>query len=48
MMADPALKWSPWFRLLASSLLPVWWADLDRAIETEDFVDVNTIHRYEI
>ena len=48
MMANPALKWSPWFRLLANTLLPTWWADLERTIETEEFVDVETIHRYKI
>ena len=48
MMADPDLKWSPWFRLLVDTLLPKWWNELDRAITTDDFVDLTTIHRYEI
>ena len=48
MMADSELKWSPWFRLLADTLLPAWWSNLERTIETEDFVDVKTIHRFRI
>lgn len=45
MMADPALQWSPWFRLLASSSLPTWWADLEQAIETSKHTDLKTIQR---
>lgn len=32
MMADPALKWSPWFRLIAERFLPGWWADLNAVL----------------
>jgi isopentenyl-diphosphate delta-isomerase len=48
MMADPGLKWSPWFRLLAEKLLPAWWNDLDRAITTSDYVELEKIHRFQI
>lgn len=45
MMADPALQWSPWFRLLAQTSLPTWWNDLEIAIETSRYTDLSTIHR---
>lgn len=45
MMADPTLQWSPWFRLLAQTSLPTWWGDLENAIETSKYTDLNTIQR---
>ena len=29
MSAEAGLRWSPWFRIIASHFLPRWWADLD-------------------
>ena len=46
MMADPALKWSPWFRVIVDSLLKAWWADVDATFSTDAFVDYETIHRF--
>lgn len=39
--------WSPWFRIIATRLLDDWWADLEKAISTDQFVDVRTIHRFD-
>ncbi len=44
MMSDTKLKWSPWFRKIESKLLPLWWENLDKTLETDDFVD-GQIHR---
>ena len=30
-MADPSLRWSPWFRIIAERWMHGWWADLDKA-----------------
>ena len=46
MMADPSLKWSPWFRYIVRDLLQPWWADLDATMTTDLFVDLNNIHRF--
>jgi isopentenyl-diphosphate delta-isomerase len=29
MLADPALSWSPWFRIIADKFLGQWWESLD-------------------
>ncbi|CAK0908946.1 unnamed protein product [Prorocentrum cordatum] len=42
-LAQELRSWSPWFRVIAQSLLDPWWADLDAAIATDKFVDVSTI-----
>eukprot|EP01062_Namystynia_karyoxenos_P071236 TRINITY_DN66679_c0_g1_i1.p1 TRINITY_DN66679_c0_g1~~TRINITY_DN66679_c0_g1_i1.p1 ORF type:complete len:285 (+),score=89.07 TRINITY_DN66679_c0_g1_i1:86-856(+) len=39
MMADPQLRWSPWFRIIVDRFLAKWWADLDTALTTNDYVD---------
>ncbi|KAI8474992.1 MAG: NUDIX hydrolase domain-like protein [Monoraphidium minutum] len=46
-MMDPGsgLKWSPWFRIIASHFLPTWWADLDAVLAEGKHVDAATIHR---
>ncbi|KAG2432084.1 hypothetical protein HXX76_009011 [Chlamydomonas incerta] len=49
MMADPALAWSPWFRILATqpAFLPAWWGDLEAALQPggSRLADWGTIHR---
>ncbi|KAK9838284.1 hypothetical protein WJX81_002324 [Elliptochloris bilobata] len=45
MASGSGLRWSPWFRLIAEHFLDRWWADLDRTLGTDDFVDVERIHR---
>eukprot|EP00301_Raphidiophrys_heterophryoidea_P012203 c18582_g1_i1.p1 GENE.c18582_g1_i1~~c18582_g1_i1.p1 ORF type:complete len:733 (-),score=175.89 c18582_g1_i1:73-2271(-) len=47
MMANPDLLWSPWFRIIAERFLVHWWKDLDRTINTNDFVDTLNIHRFD-
>lgn len=44
MLADPALAWSPWFRLIVDRFLADWWRDLDTALTTDTFEDWSTIH----
>jgi isopentenyl-diphosphate delta-isomerase len=46
-MMDPSsgLRWSPWFRIIAERFLHEWWADLDAALTTDKYVDVETIHK---
>ena len=46
-MMDPGsgLRWSPWFRIIAERFLHEWWADLDAALTSDKYVDVNTIHK---
>mmetsp|Transcript_64756 Transcript_64756/g.162962 ORF Transcript_64756/g.162962 Transcript_64756/m.162962 type:complete len:803 (-) Transcript_64756:268-2676(-) len=46
-LAKEMPKWSPWFRIITSRLLDTWWADLKTAIETNKYVDVATIHRFD-
>lgn len=46
MMADPALQWSPWFRVIVDSLLKTWWEDVGATLSTDAFVDYSTIHRF--
>lgn len=46
-MMDPAsgLLWSPWFRIVADRFLSLWWDDLSVTLDTDRFVDTDTIHR---
>eukprot|EP00605_Chrysophyceae_sp_TOSAG23-4_P002612 GSChrysophyteH1.ASY1.ANO1.2884.1 assembled CDS len=46
---DPAsgLLWSPWFRIIAEQFLPYWWKDLNATLTTNEWVDWNTIHRFD-
>lgn len=49
MMADPALQWSPWFRIIVAELLvggKGWWQDLDAALKTDKFVDTKSIFAF--
>ena len=39
-MADPALLWSPWFRVIARELLFPWWADLKRAFKLAPYPEI--------
>jgi len=39
--------WSPWFRIIASRFLDLWWADLDVAFSTSKYVDTKAIHRFD-
>lgn len=39
--------WSPWFRIINERLLDVWWKDLDAALNTDKYVDVSSIHRFD-
>merc|ERR1712070_206917 len=47
MMANSSLLWSPWFRIIAERFLAPWWDDLEAAITTGKFVDIDTIHRFD-
>ena len=44
MMADPNLRWSPWFRIICERFLDTWWEDLDATIGSDAHVDLGTIH----
>jgi len=44
--ADPPYKWSPWFRIIVDKFLIDWWRDLPRTLNTNDFVDWQTIHSF--
>ena len=48
-MMDPksGLLWSPWFRIIAEQFLIHWWADLNVTLNTDKFVDGQTIHRFD-
>lgn len=41
------LLWSPWFRIIAEQFLVHWWKDLDVTLNTDKFVDVKNIHRFD-
>lgn len=45
MQPSSGLSWSPWFRIIATHLLPTWWGNLNEAIHTDKHVDLNTVHR---
>ena len=45
MLADPALSWSPWFRIIVERFLWRWWGDLE-GIEAGRYADANTIHAF--
>ncbi|KAJ1446465.1 NUDIX hydrolase domain-like protein [Pelagophyceae sp. CCMP2097] len=49
MLADPEIKWSPWFRIIADRFLPAWWDDdLDETLDSlEKHADYKTIHRFD-
>lgn len=47
MKPSSGLLWSPWFRIIAEQFLPHWWADLGKTLNTDTFVDVKTIHRFD-
>jgi len=36
MLADPALSWSPWFRIIADKFLGQWWGELDALLPPKD------------
>lgn len=46
-MMDPGsgLKWSPWFRIIATHFLPAWWDDLDEVLAAGKHADAAAIHR---
>ncbi len=49
-MMDPSsgLLWSPWFRIIAEKfLLPFWWNDLKETLNTNKWVDLKTIYRFD-
>eukprot|EP00607_Mallomonas_marina_P001102 CAMPEP_0182429852 /NCGR_PEP_ID=MMETSP1167-20130531/34355_1 /TAXON_ID=2988 /ORGANISM="Mallomonas Sp, Strain CCMP3275" /LENGTH=262 /DNA_ID=CAMNT_0024614173 /DNA_START=387 /DNA_END=1175 /DNA_ORIENTATION=- len=43
---EEVCQWSPWFRILAKTFLSDWWKELDRTINTDEFVDWSTIHNF--
>lgn len=46
MMAPASgLKWSPWFRIIATHFLPAWWEDLDAVLADGKHADAAAIHR---
>ncbi len=38
-------RWSPWFRIIAANFLEEWWTNLDAAVSTDAFLDVQSVHR---
>jgi isopentenyl-diphosphate delta-isomerase len=47
MQPDSGLLWSPWFRIIAEQFLVHWWANLDRTFQTDAFVDLKTIYKFD-
>lgn len=54
MFADKDLLFSPWFRLITKRWMiggengkGGWWDDLDRTMNTDDFCDYESIHRFD-
>ena len=47
MQPSSGLLWSPWFRIIAEQFLPYWWADLQVTLNTDQWVDWKTIHRFD-
>jgi hypothetical protein len=48
MMDDPALLFSPWFRLITKKwLLDSWWKDLKETMTTDKYCDYVGIHRFD-
>lgn len=45
MTPGSGLSWSPWFRIIAKKLLPIWWGDLESVITSDKYADWSTIHR---
>jgi len=45
MSPDAKLEWSPWFSIFAKSYLPSWWEDLNITINTDKYVNLNTIYK---
>lgn len=52
MLADPALSWSPWFRIIADKFLGQWWKSLDTLLLQDQeggggggLLDRDTIHK---
>lgn len=45
MLADPKLKWSPWFRIIVDKFLWAWWDSLDLVLAGKDapFVSVEPL-----
>jgi farnesyl-diphosphate farnesyltransferase len=41
------LIWSPWFRIIVEKFLVHWWADLDKTLNTDSFIDYKTIYRFD-
>ena len=46
MAPGSGLKWSPWFRIIATHFLRGWWADLDGALAGRH-ADWGTVHHLE-
>ena len=47
MKSNSGLLWSPWFRIIVEKFLVHWWDDLDRTMNTNDFVDCQRIYRFD-
>jgi farnesyl-diphosphate farnesyltransferase len=47
MQPSTGLLWSPWFRIIANEFLPHWWADLSITLNTDRYVDLTTIYRFD-
>lgn len=45
MAPSSSLRWSPWFRIIAENFLEEWWTNLDKAISTDAYLDVKSIHK---
>eukprot|EP00596_Hydrurales_sp_CCMP1899_P005038 CAMPEP_0119051122 /NCGR_PEP_ID=MMETSP1177-20130426/72846_1 /TAXON_ID=2985 /ORGANISM="Ochromonas sp, Strain CCMP1899" /LENGTH=760 /DNA_ID=CAMNT_0007030225 /DNA_START=123 /DNA_END=2405 /DNA_ORIENTATION=+ len=44
---NSGMLWSPWFRIIVEKFLIHWWQDLDRTLNTNDFIDYKTIYRFD-
>lgn len=44
MDASSGISWSPWFRILAERFLPTWWANLETALHSDEFLDGQIHH----
>jgi farnesyl-diphosphate farnesyltransferase len=47
MDTSSGLLWSPWFRIIANEFLPHWWGDLKVTLNTDKYVDLKTIYRFD-
>ena len=47
MLPSSGLLWSPWFRIIVENFLPHWWNNLSDTLNTDKYVDVKSIHKFD-